>query len=94
MVGHTFVQRARAKVQSKVWLGTYDLAPLHELIGTELIAFLSKPSKLWSHGALLSWSDSIKPMVGSDKVASWVADDRAVKFLEGVDYICSETVLV
>jgi hypothetical protein len=48
----SLIQCASAKVKSKVGFGTNDLAPLQKLIGTKLVALLTKPSKFWSRQTL------------------------------------------
>lgn len=44
----TFIKRSSAEVQTKVWLGSDNFTPFHELISTELVGFSSYPSKFWS----------------------------------------------
>lgn len=84
-----------AKVQSQIRLSANNLAPLHELVRTELIAFRScSPSKLRPLGTLVLRSNTVDPVVGSDKVASRVAHHWNIELFERINNIFSETILV
>lgn len=52
----SLIQGTSAKVKSKVRFCANNFAPLQELIGTKLVAFLTKPSKFWS-ARMLAFGD-------------------------------------
>lgn len=91
---HTFIESSSAKVQGEVWLSPDDLAPLHELVCAKGIAFLAQPSKFRTNGALISWSDTVKPVVSGDEIASWIADYRTVELLECFNDILTKAIAV
>lgn len=39
----TFVESTRSKVQAEIGLCAHELAPFHELVGAELVAFDAEP---------------------------------------------------
>jgi len=46
------------------------------------------------HWTVLSGADTIEPVVGCDKVATWVPHNGAVELLERINYIAAKPIFV
>ena len=69
-------------------------APLHELIGAELVGLRREPCKIEAGGPLLAGADAVPPVVPRKEVAARIAHDGHIQLADEPDDVLAEAVFV
>src|SRR4029078_11976532 len=80
-VGHRLLRGAGAEVEAEQRLGAHEPAPLHELVGAELVRLERVPGPLQHARALVLRPHAVEPVVTRDEVAPRIAPARTAEDL-------------
>src|SRR5690606_35474063 len=89
-----FVGTARTEVYRQHGLELGFPAPVHELVGAELVGLSRAPREVESRRTLVHGSDSVLPVVAGKEVAAGIAHDGMAEFTRQFQDISTEPLLI
>src|SRR5262249_61852035 len=84
----------RAKIDGHHRLDLRGLAPVHELVRTEGVGLGREPGEVELLGAFILGSHSVFPIVTGYEVSAGIADDGGPQFIDEIENIAPEPLLV
>src|SRR6185369_825242 len=84
----------RPQIQSHERTSAHHLAPCHKLVGSKLIRLKRVPRLIENTRAVFPRADSVEPVVGRDKIATWIADDGHAQAAYFVHHILTESIRI